>query len=191
VTCDLLFPTAVFVEDFGPVPDDETVARYALNRSRYDAGVSKTNVGGYQSEENFFAPRVCQELAARVGQAVESARQALKIAHPLLIDGAWVNVNGPGHYNHRHVHPRSLLSGVYYLQADDGAGGLVLHTPLIAKEMLDPDYAEVTAVTSNAMTYPAKPGRLVLFPAWLEHSVEANRSSRERISVAFNVWYKM
>ena len=29
-----------------------------------------------------------------------------------------------------------------------------------------------------------------MFPAWLAHSVPANESSRERISIAFNVMFK-
>jgi len=34
-----------------------------------------------------------------------------------------------------------------------------------------------------------KPGTLLLFPAWLPHSVDANRSDRERVSVSFNLMF--
>ena len=34
-----------------------------------------------------------------------------------------------------------------------------------------------------------KPGRIVLFPAWLSHSVPANRTKEERISIAFNAMF--
>ena len=33
-------------------------------------------------------------------------------------------------------------------------------------------------------------GRLVLFHSWLRHSVETNKGSGERISVAFNVMFR-
>jgi ectoine hydroxylase-related dioxygenase (phytanoyl-CoA dioxygenase family) len=32
-------------------------------------------------------------------------------------------------------------------------------------------------------------GSLILFPAWLPHSVDANRSDRERISISFNLMF--
>jgi ectoine hydroxylase-related dioxygenase (phytanoyl-CoA dioxygenase family) len=32
-------------------------------------------------------------------------------------------------------------------------------------------------------------GTLLVFPAWLPHSVESNRSTRSRISVSFNVMF--
>jgi ectoine hydroxylase-related dioxygenase (phytanoyl-CoA dioxygenase family) len=32
-------------------------------------------------------------------------------------------------------------------------------------------------------------GTLLLFPAYLEHSVDANESGRERIGVSFNVMF--
>ena len=34
-----------------------------------------------------------------------------------------------------------------------------------------------------------KPGTLVLFPAWLEHSVPPNGSAENRISLSFNVMF--
>ncbi|MDF1624011.1 MAG: putative 2OG-Fe(II) oxygenase, partial [Pseudohongiella nitratireducens] len=30
-------------------------------------------------------------------------------------------------------------------------------------------------------------GRLYVFPGWLEHGVEENRSDRDRLSISFNV----
>ena len=32
-------------------------------------------------------------------------------------------------------------------------------------------------------------GTLLVFPAWLEHSVDANASESERISISFNVMF--
>jgi uncharacterized protein (TIGR02466 family) len=34
-----------------------------------------------------------------------------------------------------------------------------------------------------------KDGTLLLFPAWLDHSVDENRSAEERISVSFNLMF--
>ena len=36
------------------------------------------------------------------------------------------------------------------------------------------------------VTYPARPGNLILFESWLRHEVARNRANAERISVSFN-----
>ncbi len=42
---------------------------------------------------------------------------------------------------------------------------------------------------SNSITLDVKPGRLVLFPAWLVHSVRVNQSLGDRITVSFNAMF--
>jgi uncharacterized protein (TIGR02466 family) len=115
----------------------------------------------------------------------------LHISDKLFIDSCWANINKFGDYNINHIHPRSYLSGVYYLQCDDKSGNIVFHTPLKAKEMLDPNFIEYSQITANANMYSPQVGRCIMFPAWLEHSVQPNRSERERIGVSFNAFYKM
>jgi hypothetical protein len=39
------------------------------------------------------------------------------------------------------------------------------------------------AFNSNLIQVEGKPGRLVLFPAWLQHDVPTKASARERIAV--------
>ena len=44
----------------------------------------------------------------------------------------------------------------------------------------------------NSATFmlPMKKGELILFPSNLQHSVPANQSDEERISLSFNTWAK-
>jgi ectoine hydroxylase-related dioxygenase (phytanoyl-CoA dioxygenase family) len=44
--------------------------------------------------------------------------------------------------------------------------------------------------TVNTISFTVKPGRLVLFPAWLRHAVPAKRSRIDRISFAFNLMFR-
>ena len=46
-------------------------------------------------------------------------------------------------------------------------------------------------VPANVSSYPlqVQPGRLLLFPAWLYHSVPVNRAREERMSVAANIMF--
>ncbi len=47
----------------------------------------------------------------------------------------------------------------------------------------------VDGISAGSNIMPVKEGMLVVFPAWLPHSVDFNKSDRERISVSFNVMF--
>ena len=103
--------------------------------------------------------------------------------------GAWINVNGPGSYNERHSHdPHSgtFLSGVFYVKCPEGSGNIRFYDPRPhIQSSLDMKYY------ANGDTYhwfPPIPNTLIMFPAWLEHEVESNKSHEERISISFNIF---
>ena len=103
--------------------------------------------------------------------------------------GAWINVNGPGSYNERHSHdPHSgtFLSGVFYVKCPEGSGNIRFYDPRPhIQTSLDMKYY------ANGDTYhwfPPIPNTLIMFPAWLEHEVESNKSHEERISISFNIF---
>jgi hypothetical protein len=55
--------------------------------------------------------------------------------------------------------------------------------------MLDATYKDFSIVTANNLIYPAIAGRCYIFPSWLVHSVQMNRSSEDRISMSFNIFF--
>jgi ectoine hydroxylase-related dioxygenase (phytanoyl-CoA dioxygenase family) len=55
-----------------------------------------------------------------------------------------------------------------------------------AVDFLDIEYRDFT-VTGSKIAVPVKEGRLVLFPAWLNHSVPVNVSDAKRVSISFNI----
>ena len=42
-------------------------------------------------------------------------------------------------------------------------------------------------MSKNRSETEAKPGRMLLFPSWLRHSVQPNYGNEERVSISFNV----
>jgi ectoine hydroxylase-related dioxygenase (phytanoyl-CoA dioxygenase family) len=53
-----------------------------------------------------------------------------------------------------------------------------------------PPVSEGNRFNGNTITKDVQAGQLILFPAWLRHSVPVNRSNAERISIAFNLMLK-
>lgn len=141
----------------------------------------KSNVGGYQGH-NFYDKELFEEIA-----------QSLPIREDNPIENvtifAWVNINGQGDYNERHHHdPLSgtFMSGVFYVKVPKNSGQIRLYDPrpsilLKTKDMM---------YYNNGFTYhyyDPEDNFMLMFPSWLEHSVEANKSEEKRISIAFNI----
>ena len=107
--------------------------------------------------------------------------------HPLRLNECWLNVYATGQSQEVHVHPNCVLSGIYYAQAPDGCGELLLHSPY-SDVMLDPP--TIRSASLNASIIPVHPqdGMMVLFRSFVRHSVKPNLlKSEKRISVAFNL----
>lgn len=108
----------------------------------------------------------------------------------LEITGCWANISAVGTAHKTHTHPNNFLSGVYYLQADPGATHITFDDPRPQTNIMSPVTLEITAENAGQIHLGIQEGMLVMFPAWLAHSVPVNESQRERISIAFNVMFK-
>lgn len=102
----------------------------------------------------------------------------------------WANVHPKGSYHTRHIHPATIhLSGVYYIQAPENCGDIVFHdlSRFLGLWGNVPETLEQT--NHNACSLAVKPeaGLCVLFPGYLMHEVETNRSEEDRIGLAFNI----
>jgi uncharacterized protein (TIGR02466 family) len=120
--------------------------------------------------------------------AAQDRFAALRYKEPkVAITGLWANVNEPGFAHPVHAHSNNFLSGVYYVSAPEGCGGIVFMDPRKQQQVLVPTLAEITPMTAMASRIEAKDGRMILFPSWLEHYTEENRAAAPRISLSFNL----
>ncbi len=120
--------------------------------------------------------------------AVDSVLETLALRERAwLITGCWANINPPGGFHPPHTHPNNLVSGVYYLRTPPEADAIVFHDPRPQAQLLQPPATRAVPETQAEIQVEAKPGRMLLFPAWLRHSVRPNYGSQERVSISFNV----
>lgn len=106
----------------------------------------------------------------------------------IALTQCWLNINRPGERHHRHHHPNSFISGVYYLDADPNAGSIAFHRPGFVE--LEPAKLKATPFTFDLWNEAPKTGSLLLFPSRLEHSVGPNLSQRDRLSISFNTMFR-
>ena len=132
-----------------------------------------------------FAPLVLAITAA----ADELFRHLAVVHQGFAITGCWANVNAPGAKHSGHVHPNNFLSGVYYAQTGVGASTINFHDPRSQTGIVRPPVRELTADNADQVVIQIEVGTLLLFPAWLQHSVDENQSTAERISIGFNIMF--
>lgn len=92
------------------------------------------------------------------------------------IQNMWINYSPPGAYNVMHNHPQANISGVFYLQCEEDSGAIVIPNP----------YSHGMDAPNSHRVYPQRNTGLVFYSG-LQHYVDVNRSSTDRISVSFNI----
>ena len=81
-----------------------------------------------------------------------------------------------------HSHPNNFLSGVYYLRTPAGADTINFHDPRPQTGVIRPPVQALTAENTDQVVVRVEDGTLLLFPAYLAHSVDANASTEERVT---------
>ncbi len=102
---------------------------------------------------------------------------------------SWVNRAPEGGYQRMHFHGNSVVSGVYYLQADPKQSAPLMFEKL---ELNTSPYLAIATkkqniFTANRIAYPSETGICYLFASNLKHGYETPSQGGERISLAFNV----
>jgi len=185
-----LFPTFVWKgdlkpEEFEPLNRDIVAALAGLG-----APLEGLRPGeNWQSDHGLHERDAFGPLLEWVEAAAASALSYLRIPKPLTVTGCWANVNAPGTGHRLHSHRNNYLSGAYYVQVQDGADSINFFDPKPQAGVIRPAASEPTAENTEVAMVRVKTGSLLLFPAWLQHAVDANRSNRARISLSFNLMF--
>jgi len=144
----------------------------------------------WQSDHGLHEFERVRELVDCINEAAESVLEYLKIGHEgFIITGCWANLSAPGAGHRVHNHPNNYLSGVYYVQTQQGADTINFLDPRPQTAIIRPPITELTAENTEQVVVSVKDGMLLTFPAWLQHSVDPNRSDRARISIGFNIMF--
>ena len=106
----------------------------------------------------------------------------------LCITQSWVNYTKPGQFHHKHAHPNSLISGVFYIQAAKETDKLHFFKDGFQQIKVIPK--DFNLYNSDSWWLAAATGTLYLFPSSLTHMVEPVRSEDIRISLSFNTFPK-
>jgi uncharacterized protein (TIGR02466 family) len=177
------------IADYIECIDNAKLKKYALQLKASDAGREKSNVNGWQSNDVDNADSEIKKLSYEITQRITYLYQefGLKTPADVFISNMWININPTGGFNRPHVHQDSLFSGVYYIDTNENDGAIVFKHPAINHQYhIKDNIDQYTNFTSSVYRVTPMKGKLVIFPSWLEHYVEANTTDTDRISISFN-----
>jgi uncharacterized protein (TIGR02466 family) len=150
--------------------------------------VIKSNKGGWQSDVysidslSFMTPMLDEIIPIVKELYIE-----------LSIDGIgtdlgyWFNVNNKYDYNISHRHGDSYFSAVVYLKTPVNSGNIVFERPDNMRDFIR--FKENKENNWGTYWIEPKENTIILFPSYVPHYVEQNRTEDiddERISIAFN-----
>ena len=105
------------------------------------------------------------------------------------ITQSWLNYTETNQYHHKHEHPNSLVSGVFYINCDEEFDKIKFYKKDIYS-VIKPEIKEWNLYNSETWWFSVKTGDVILFPSSLTHMVETKQGDNTRISLAFNVFIK-
>jgi len=187
-----LFPTPLLICPYPVDYSKELEWIHKCDCRKENKGGDAGNVQHYnrQSEDTFVLdrPELANVRAFIEAKLHEYVTTIFASTDKLVITQSWLNKSKKGESHHEHVHPNSMISGVWYPQIHEQL------PPIQFRSRHQRDVALQTEKynTFNSATFmlPMKRGELILFPSNLTHSVPANQSDEERISLSFNTWPK-
>lgn len=180
-----LFPTAV-----GKFKLDRDLTEEELNF--VDSQEKRSNMGNLTSVNNYV---LREEPFKTIGEFfLESVNKYFQeIYRPsqnvnVYITQSWLNYTEKNQFHHKHEHPNSFISGVFYINGIESIDKIYFYKT---------DYQQIKVPTnefnlwnSDSWWLEAGTGTLYLFPSKLTHMVDQVKHEGTRISLSFNTFLK-
>ena len=175
-----IFPTPVLITKYDGDISEET--KYVENLEY----LSQKDNKNFKSNDSYLFKHeplkkiktFCVESLTKYTEKVLNSKQRL------VITQCWTNKNPPGAKHHEHVHPNSIVSGVFFFRIGGKLPPIQFAKDIQSGFKLDP--IRYNSVNAETFLLPCVPGELLLFPSSLKHSVPINQSEKTRYSLSFN-----
>ena len=193
---NLFFPTPVWtmqLDNFETI-NEEMYKFIKETQSKDQDGINKSNIKGWHSKDFDLTNNEPRNFITFISPAIEKVMIDMnweKEKQKVNINNMWAIINTGGSTNLRHQHGNSTISGAYYVRAPEKSGDIVFYDPRPAPVYSYPQAINPNLLNAQVNGISPKEGALVLFPSYLDHSVNENLSNDERIVISFNITIQM
>ena len=177
-----IFPTPVLITKYDGDISEET--KYVENLEY----TSQKDNKNFKSKDSYLMKHeIFKNIKNFFGESITKyTEKVLNSKQRLVITQCWTNKNPPGARHHEHVHPNSILSGVFFFKIGGKLPPIQFAKTNQVAMKLDP--VKYNNITAETFMLPCVPGELLLFPSNLKHSVPINLSEETRYSMSFNTF---
>tara|TARA_B100000085_G_scaffold257595_1_gene259025 strand:- start:44 stop:634 length:591 start_codon:yes stop_codon:yes gene_type:complete len=183
-----LFPTPIMKVDLSEILDMQDVEKRCLSiiGKLSHHKLVPDGVSSYNSDKPVITDASVKDVASFIKMHIKQMEVAMGI-FPLDFSNSWINVMPVGSHIGSHIHPNSVLSGAFYLNAGEGSGEFVIENPTYGQQMsiVGQNFSEYTKTYEEISV---KTGLLILFPSYLRHHVTGN-DYEGRTVLSFNTRY--
>ncbi len=172
---------------------NQDLKKYIYNAYNEDPnGLSRSNQGGWHSKpfnlkDKSSAPFIFFQSIQKYVADVFKEYGWLYVPGKVNLTEMWAIINKKNNFNIEHTHPNNYLSAAYYVKAPENCGSFIVTNPnSVSRERITASERK-TEFNQNIAQIKPKEGDLLLFPAYLPHSVGMNLSDEDRIVISFNV----
>ena len=186
-TINGIFPTPIYISkldrELTPL-ELKFVDKSKKDFYKNDGNITSKN--NYILNEKPFA-NIKKELDLKVQDYFDKVISPANNITPYITQ-SWLNYTETNQYHHKHQHPNSLVSGVFYINCHEEYDKIKFFNDKYST--IKPEVKEWNIWNSETWWFPVKTGDVILFPSSLTHMVENKQGDNTRISLAFNVFIK-
>ena len=177
-----IFPTPLLSIRYEENISEETkyVENLKYNYQKDNKNFRSTDSYLFKHEPLKKIKNFCRESITKYTEKILNSKQSL------VITQCWTNKNPPGAKHHEHVHPNSIVSGVFFFRIGGKLPPIQFAKTIQGAMKLDP--IKFNNINAETFLLPCVPGELLLFPSNLKHSVPINLSDETRYSMSFNTF---
>ena len=185
-----LFPTPVYTvnRDSNLIPKEEKEIEKIIKEGMVKKAGNSTSTNTYIFDENLKELKqfIEQQIKIYVEQVINPKEEL-----DFYITQSWLNMTEPGEFHHTHYHQNSIISGVFYIAAEEDDKITFSDPNAQVKELIEFEQKAYNLWNSSTWFFPSITNELILFPSWLGHRVEPNeKATTDRISIAFNTFVR-
>jgi len=189
-----LFPQPVFkyqIDNYQKINEGLVKYVYELNK-KDNVGVKKSNINGWHSKPFDFKEKenIPNKFYAHINNYIKDVFSKFGWEYnetKVICTSMWAIINKKGNFNIEHTHPNNYLSAAYYVKAPDNCGNFKATNPNILNRHVRAKAEKANELNSNSASIKVNEGDLLIFPAYLPHSVEENKSDEDRVIISFNI----
>ena len=182
-----IFPTPIYISKVDRKLTPLEIKFVDKNKKDFyknDGNITSNN--NYILNEKPFA-NIKKELNLRVQDYFDKVISPSNNITPYITQ-SWLNYTETNQYHHKHAHPNSLVSGVFYINCHEEHDKIKFFNDNYKTIKLE--IKDWNLYNSESWWFSVKTGDVILFPSSLSHMVETKEGDNTRISLAFNVFIK-